>query len=168
MRHPEWLAEVEQLAAAAAARWGYTLAGVDVAGESRRPIVRVYVEGASGVSVDDCARISEELGRALDLHDPVPQAYTLEVASPGLDRALRGEPDFLRFAGRTIELTAREPVEGRRRWKGRLVGIEAGQVVLEDGGAVVRLALDQVASARLVVEMEDLRADFARGGRNRR
>jgi ribosome maturation factor RimP len=165
MKLPEWAGEVERLAAAVAARHGLALAGLEVAGEGRRTIVRVSVEGEGMVSVERCAVISEELGRALDLHDPIPHAYTLEVASPGLDRPLRTEGDFRRFTGRKVEVTTAEAVEGRRRWKGRLVGYEAGQVILEIEAQTVRLPREGIARARLIVDMEDLREDFARGGR---
>jgi len=165
MRQPAWAAGVERLAAATVARWGVKLAGVDVLGDGRRTTVRVSVEGDLGVSVELCARISEELSRALDLHDPIPHEYTLEVASPGLDRRLREEADYRRFVGRTVAVAAREPIEGRRRWKGRLVGVDGGDVVLSVDGEPARVPLDQIAEARLVVEMTDLREDFARGGR---
>lgn len=165
MGQPAWATEVERLAAAVAARRGLVLVGLDVVGDSRRTIIRLSVEGEGGVGVEDCARMSEEIGRALDLHDPIPHPYTLEVASPGLDRRLRSEHDFSRFAGRTVEITTREPIEGRRRWKGRLVGVEGDQVVLEVDAQSARLPLDRIAQARLVVEMADLREDFTRGGR---
>ncbi len=168
MKQPAWTGEVERLAAAVAARHGLALAGLEVAGEGRRTVVRVSVEDLGSqarVSVGRCAETAEELGRALDLHDPIPHGYTLEVASPGLDRPLRTEGDFRRFSGRKVEVTTAEAVEGRRRWKGRLVGHEAGQVILEVEGQTVRLPLDGIARARLVVDMEDLREDFARGGR---
>ncbi len=115
--------------------------------------------------MDQCARISEELGRALDLHDPVPTAYTLEVSSPGLDRPLRTEADYARFAGRKVEITTTEQIDGRRRWKGRLVGVDGGCAVVEIDARIVRVPLGLVASARLVVEMSDLRQDFSRRGR---
>ena len=165
MKAPAWLKDVHDLAAAVAARHGATLFSLDVGSEGRRPIVRVSVERDGGLSVEDCARISEELSRALDLHDPIPHAYRLEVSSPGLDRPLRSAEDFVRFAGRKIELTTREPIEGRRRWRGRLVGLDGTDVVLEVDAHTARLPLERVATARLVVEMEDLREDFARGGR---
>jgi ribosome maturation factor RimP len=165
VKRPDWVAQVERLAAAAAGRHGLAVAGLDVLGEGRRTIVRVSVEAEGGVSVERCAEVAEELGRALDLHDPIPHAYTLEVASPGLDRPLRTEDDFRRFAGRKVEVTTHEAVDGRRRWKGRLGGLEGGRVVLEAEGEIVRLPLEGIARARLVVEMEDLREDFAGGGR---
>ncbi len=165
VKQPAWAADVERLAAAAAARHGLVIAGLEILGEGRRTIVRVSVEGAGEVSVEQCADISEELGRALDLHDPIPHAYALEVASPGLDRPLRSEDDFRRFAGRKVEITTVEAREGRRRWKGRLIGYDGGQAILQVEAQTVRLPLEAIAKARLVVEMEDLREDFARGGR---
>ncbi len=159
---------MERLAAAVAARHGLALADIEIAGEGRRTIVRVSVEvmgSEAGVSVERCAVISEELGRALDLHDPIQHAYTLEVASPGLDRPLRTEGDFRRFTGRKVEVTTAEAVQGRRRWKGRLMEYDAGQVVLVVEAQTVRLPLEGIARARLVVDMEDLREDFVRGGR---
>jgi ribosome maturation factor RimP len=164
MRRPQWAAEVERLAAAVAGRHGVTVAGLEVLGEGRRTIVRVIVEGETGVSVDRCADVAEELGRALDLHDPIPHAYTLEVASPGLDRPFLSEADFRRFAGRKVEITTYAPIEGRRRWKGRLLGLEDDVVAVEVDGHTARLPLAGIARARLAVDMEDLREDFARGG----
>jgi ribosome maturation factor RimP len=129
--------------------------------------VRVSVEGLGedGVSVERCAGVAEGLSRALDLHDPIPHAYTLEVASPGLDRPLRSPADFERFSGRKVEVTTFEPINGRRRWTGRLVGLEGDQVVVEVDAQTARVPLARVAQAHLVVEMEDLREDFTRGGR---
>ncbi|MDR7417576.1 MAG: ribosome maturation factor RimP [Armatimonadota bacterium] len=167
MKRPQWMAEVERLAETAAGRWGLTVAGIEVLGEGRHTIVRVTVEAEGGVSVDRCADVAEALGRALDLHDPIPHRYTLEVASPGLDRPLFREADFERFAGRKVEITTYEPVDGRRRWRGRLLGLEGGQVALDVDGQVTRLSLVGIARARLAVDMEDLREDFARGGHAR-
>jgi ribosome maturation factor RimP len=164
MKRPQWAAEVERLAEGVAGRHGLTVAGIEVLGERRHTVIRVSVEGETGVSVDHCAAVAEELGRALDLHDPIPHRYTLEVASPGLDRPLFRASDFQRFAGRKVEVTAYEPLDGRRRWKGRLLGLEGDQVALEVEGQAVRLPLAGIARARLAVDMEDLRQDFARGG----
>jgi ribosome maturation factor RimP len=164
MRRPQWAAEVEHLAEGVARRHGLALAGVEVLGERQHTIIRISVESEAGVSVDRCAVVAEELSRALDLHDPIPHRYTLEVASPGLDRPLLREADFHRFAGRKVEVTMHEPLDGRRRWKGRLRGLEGDRVTLEVEGEMIRLPLAGIARARLAVDMEDLRQDFARGG----
>ncbi|MDR7484177.1 MAG: ribosome maturation factor RimP [Armatimonadota bacterium] len=166
-RRPVWAGQVEKLADAVAQRYGLALAGLDVLGEGPRTIVRIsveYLDREVGVSVDDCALVAEELGRALDLHDPIPHAYTLEVASPGLDRPLRSEADYRRFAGRKVEVTTHRPIHGRRRWKGRLLGLEQDRVVLEVEAQAVHLPLADVARAHLAVDMDDLREDFLKGG----
>jgi ribosome maturation factor RimP len=147
-----------------AGRHGVVVAGLEVLGEGRRTIVRVIVESESGVGVDRYAEVAEELSRALDLHDPIPHGYTLEVASPGLDRPFLSEADFRRFAGRKVDITTYAPVEGRRRWKGRLIGLEGDVVALDVDGQTARLPLAGIARARLAVDMDDLREDFARGG----
>jgi ribosome maturation factor RimP len=167
MARPAWIAEVERLAETVAKGRGLTLVAVDVVGEGRRTIIRVSVEdeNENGPNVDRCAEIAEELGRALDLHDPVPHTYTLEVASPGLDRPLRSESDYQRFSGRKIEVTTSEPINGRRRWKGRLVGLEGENVIVDVDGGRAALPISLISRAHLVVEMEDLRVDLARGGR---
>jgi ribosome maturation factor RimP len=165
MAQPTWVADVERLAEVVASHQGVTLVAVDVVGDVRRALIRVSVEDESGLNVDRCAEVAEELGRALDLHDPVPHAYTLEVASPGLDRPLRRAADYQRFQGRKVEVTTSEPINGRRRWKGRLVGLEGDDVLVDvDGGRAI-LPLGLIARAHLVVDMEDLRADLTRGGR---
>jgi ribosome maturation factor RimP len=107
--------------------------------------------------------VSEALSRELDLYDLLAESYMLEVASPGLDRPLRRPRDFVRFSGRTIAVTAVAPIEGQRRFRGRLLGLVDGRVSigLEDGREV-RLAFDEIAQARLVIEVAELREDFKR------
>ena len=165
MARPVWVGDVERLAETVASGRGLSLVAVDVVGDGRRTIIRVSVEDENGLDLDRCAEMADELGRALDLHDPVPHAYTLEVASPGLDRPLRTEADYRRFSGRKVEVTTSEPINGRRKWKGRLVGLDGADVIVDvDGGRAV-LPISLIARAHLVVEMEDLRVDLARGGR---
>jgi ribosome maturation factor RimP len=85
------------------------------------------------VSVDDCAEVSRELSTILDVEDVVPGAYVLEVSSPGLDRPLRNEGDFQRFAGRLAKIVMSRPVDGQSFFRGRLEGVEGGAVVIDDG-----------------------------------
>ncbi len=155
-----------------AARWGLQVVDVEVLGEGPRTVVRVLAEGLDGVTVNELARVSESLSSQLDAQDLIGHAYTLEVSSPGLDRPLRSEADFTRFAGRTVEIWVDPPVEGRRRFKGRLLGLRGmgGQEVelALDAGTppqTVRLARDRVTAARLVVDEEMLKQDLAKGGR---
>lgn len=167
--------QVTEIARPIADRWGLDVVDVEVLGEGPRTVVRVLADGTEGVTVDELARVSEALSRQLDTRDLIPHAYTLEVASPGLDRPLRGEADFARFAGHTVEVWLDPPLEGRRHLKGRLVGLRGigGQeveLVLGGGApaATVRVPRVQVTAARLVVDEEMLRQDLAKGGRRDR
>jgi ribosome maturation factor RimP len=163
MRWQEIRQQVEILAAPIAARMGLEVVDVEVAGGGPRQVLRVLVDREGGVDVEECARLSDALSRELDLYDLPVGPYTLEVASPGLDRALRKPGDFIRFSGRTVAVTAQVPVGGQRRFQGRLLGLVDGRVALRlHDGREVRLEQDNIAQARLVVGMDDLREDLRR------
>jgi ribosome maturation factor RimP len=156
---------VTDLAQAIADRLAIELVGVEVVGEGARTILRVLVDRDGGVSVDDCARLSEMLSRQLDIEEPFGHHYTLEVASPGLDRPLRKAADFDRFAGSLAEITTASPVEGQRRFVGRLLGVRSGRVgLMLDGGRELHVPLDEIAQSRLRVDPEEIRKDLKRGG----
>jgi ribosome maturation factor RimP len=109
-------------------------------------------EPADSVGVDDCRRVSDDLSALLDVEDAIDRAYTLEVTSPGLDRPLRGPDDYERFRGRLAQFVTAEPVEGQTHFRGRLQGIEDGQVVLVEGKRTHRIPLAAISRARLEVE----------------
>lgn len=153
--------QLEEMLRPIAARMGLETVGVELAGESHRTILRVLMDRPEGgITVEECARVNESLSRQLDLYDIFAHPYTLEVSSPGLDRPLRSDADFRRFAGRKAEIHTYAPVEGQRRFRGLLLGMLGEAVVLQVEQKQVQLARDQIAQARLVVEMEDLRADL--------
>ncbi|HLW48871.1 MAG TPA: ribosome maturation factor RimP [bacterium] len=162
-RRQEIAGQVEAVAVPIGARMGLEIVDVELAGDPRHPVLRILVERDGGAGIEDCARLSEALGRELDLYDLPIERYTLEVASPGLDRALRKTAEFVRFAGRSVAVTLHAPVDGQRRFRGRLLGLVDGRpaVQLEDGREV-RFDMDNIAQARLVVEEEVLRQDLRR------
>jgi ribosome maturation factor RimP len=130
--------QVRALAARVAATHGLDLFDVQFRREAGGMVLRVQIDrpGASAtaedsVSVEDCAVVSRDLSAVLDVEDVVAAAYTLEVSSPGLDRPLRGADDYRRFAGRRAKLVMREAVDGQTYFKGRLGGVEGGEVVIE-------------------------------------
>lgn len=163
MRRREMADQVTVLAAPIAARLGLAIVDVELSGVAGHPVVRVLVERDGGVGIEDCAALSEALGREMDLYDLPIGTYTLEVASPGLDRPLRKPEEFLRFSGRNVAVTTFAPVDGQRRFRGQLLGLVDGAVAvrLEDGREL-RFAPADIAQARLVVGMEDLRQDLRR------
>ena len=123
-------------------------------------VVRVFIDrpgpaatAEESVSIEDCEQVSREIGTILDVEDPLPFAYTLEVSSPGLDRPLRGEQDYRRFAGRLAKIVVSEAVDNQKAFEGRLRGIEDRDVLLEGPkGRMHRLPLQLITRARLEVE----------------
>jgi len=121
--------------------------------EAGRWVLRVYVDKTDGVTVDDCAGISRRIGDVIEVEDLIPHGYRLEVSSPGLDRTLKTEEDFRRFTGRTVKVAMKEPQEGRKNFKGKIVGCIMGSFELEDAdGARFRLPLSDLHRARLEIE----------------
>ena len=163
MRRQEIAGQVAALVGPIATRLGLEVVDVELIGTGRHQILRVLVDRDGGAGVEECARVSEALSRELDLYDLLADSYTLEVASPGLDRPLRRLRDFVRFSGRTVAVTSAAPIEGQRRFRGRLLGLVDGRVAIKlEDGREVRLAPDEITLARLVVEMSELREDFKR------
>ena len=130
---------------------GFELVDVELAGSHHNPILRVYIDSPVGVNVDDCARVSRQLSALLDVEDPLPGQYTLEVSSPGVDRPLVTPDDFKRFVGETIKVKMHVPLAGgRRNFSGRLVDVAADHVVVEVDKEHFDLAFDSMERARLV------------------
>jgi len=123
-------------------------------------VVRIFIDrpGPSAtpeesVSVDDCAEVNREIGTILDVEDPLPFAYTLEVSSPGLDRPLRAAGDYRRFEGRLAKVVVSEPVDNQKAFEGRLCGIDQDDVLLEaPNGRRHRLPMRLITRGRLEVE----------------
>jgi len=101
------------------------------------------------VTLDDCQRVSEQIGAFLDVEDPLPGSYVLEVSSPGFDRRLRKLEHFTRFSGENAKVELRDALDGRRRFTGRLAGVEGSEVLLEVDGELTRLPFGDIAMARL-------------------
>jgi len=163
MKRIDIVSEVERLLQPITRSLGLETVEVRIAGEGQRTVLRVLVDRPDGgITVEECAKVSEVLGRQLDLYDFIPHTYTLEVSSPGLDRPLRTDDEFRRFAGRRAEVVAAEPVDGQRRFRGMLLGVVGEAVVLQVEQRQVHIPKAQIHQARLVVEMDDLRADLER------
>lgn len=110
-------------------------------------------EADAGVTLSDCERVSQEISTVLDVEDLLPDSYTLEVSSPGLDRPLRHADDYRRFAGRLAKIVLSEPIERQTAFAGRVRGFEGEDVLFEsEGGKDVRLPLRLISRARLDVE----------------
>ena len=133
---------------------GYEMVELEFHPQGRGGLLRVFIDKDGGVTVDDCEIVSRQVSAVLDVEDPIPGHYTLEVSSPGLDRPLRKEADFTRFAGERARLELLVPRDGRKRYTGILRGVEAGQVLIEVDGELHRLPFADVAKTRLVPDYE--------------
>lgn len=136
---------------------GFTLVRVRLSG-GHRPVLQVMAERrADGqMSVDDCTTLSRALSALLDVEDPIVGEYLLEVSSPGIDRPLVKPADFARFAGQVARVETARPIDGRRKFTGRLLGLSADEtaVRIEVEGAAHELALSDLATAKLVLTDE--------------
>ena len=133
---------------------GLSLVDVELKGGRSNALLRVYIDKPGGVTHGDCELVSEQLSAILDVEDPFPSTYTLEVSSPGLDRKLVRASDYQHFAGRRARLVLREAPTENKVLEGRLVGFEDGRVRLDaDRTGLVEVALENISKAQLIVEL---------------
>lgn len=136
----------------ALAAMGYEIVRVQLGGGRRSPTLQIMCDrlDGQGLTLDDCAEISRLASAVLDVEDPIAGEYTLEVSSPGLDRPLIRPKDFDRFVGCEARIELSLPVDGRKRFRGVLRGLEGETVLLETGDGPCRLALPDIEKARLI------------------
>ena len=153
------IGKIEAIIAPSLEAMGYRVVRVAVTG-GRRATLQIMAERAdeAAMTVDDCADISRTVSALLDVADPIETAYFLEVSSPGIDRPLVKREDFARFAGYETRVELSAPVDGRKRFRGRLEGIEGDQVRLVVEGAPVVLPFPIITRAKLVLTDELLAA----------
>ena len=148
-------AAVERLVAPSLAATGYEVVRVLVMGQ-HRPLLQIMIERADrrAVSVDDCAEVSRTVSALLDVEELIAGSYTLEVSSPGIDRPLTRPEHFARFAGFEAKLETRFPLDGRKRFTGRLLGLEGERVRIATAEGEMALPLADVQRAKLVLTDE--------------
>ncbi len=147
-------ARIREIAEKIAASEGLELVDLEYRREGAGKVVRLFIDKPDGVTLADCQEISGQVGAQLEVEDLVPESYTLQVSSPGLDRRLTREADFIRFTGRLARVTTHQPIQGRRRFLGHIEGFAEGKIVLrtEENGAM-EIRLEEVAMARLEIEL---------------
>jgi ribosome maturation factor RimP len=131
---------------------GMELVEVGYRREARGWVLRLTIDKEGGVTLDDCGRISQEVGRELDVEDFISVPYILEVSSPGLTRPLRTEKDFIKQCNRLIKLRTVDPINNRQQFKGRLLEVRDGQIELEMEEGIVQIPLANIAKANLEIE----------------
>jgi ribosome maturation factor RimP len=156
----EPLAQIRAIAERVAASRGLEVWDVQSRREATGYVVRVFIDrpgpaatSEESVGIEDCEQVHREIGTILDVEDPLPFAYTLEVSSPGLDRPLRNADDYRRFAGRLAKVVVREAVDNQKAFEGRLRGMDGDAVLLEaPNGRLHRLPYGLISRGRLDVE----------------
>lgn len=132
---------------------GYQLWGYDFNSGKHTAQLRVYIDSPLGVTVDDCARVSHQLGGVLDAEELIKGPYTLEVSSPGLDRPLFKPAQYQRFIGETIKLRLRWLIEGRRNITGELQDVDEKKIIVKQAESCYAIPLEAIDRARLVSDL---------------
>ena len=135
---------------------GYEFVGLEYTGQSKNAVLRIYIDREQGIDLDDCGRVSGEVAALLDVEDPISGQYNLEVSSPGLDRPLFTLEQCARFAGEQVQMTVFAPVEGRRKFKGRILSVTGDTLNIDQDGAEIALDFSNIAKARLVPDYDSL------------
>ncbi len=129
---------------------GYELVDIEYQPNPKHGVLRLYIDKDTGIQLDDCSEVSFQISALIDVENPVPGRFNLEVSSPGLDRPLRKREDFLRFRGEIVKVKTAMAFDGQRNFKGRLLAIKDDQLVLECESEEVHLPLSAIDMARLV------------------
>jgi ribosome maturation factor RimP len=130
-------------------RLGYELVELEYAAGRSQAVVRLFIDTPAGITVDDCERVSRDVAALLDVDDPIPTAYTLEVSSPGFDRVLRVPAHFERFVGERVFVELKAPRAGRKRYTGLLQVVTATGIELEVDKQRVVVPFEEIGKARL-------------------
>jgi len=141
--------ELWAMAEPLAASFDCELVDVEYVKEAGQWYVRFMIDREIPIDHEICGKVSEALSAALDEKDPIPYSYMLEVSSPGIERPLRKESDFLRFAGKEAVINLYAPIEGKKAYQGILAGLHVGAVLLLVNGREMTFPFDQIAKARL-------------------
>lgn len=134
---------------------GFELVEVEYLSKYGKWVLRIYIDREGGVTIDDCARVSRELGDLIDIKNVIEHGYVLEVSSPGIDRPLKNERDFTRAIGKKIKVKMAEPINGRRNFSGRLKDFKEQTLYLEAEEGLIALSWPGIQRANLVYEFED-------------
>jgi len=128
---------------------GYEMVDLEVS--NRGKLLRLFIDKPEGITIDDCVLISNQVGNVLAVENDI-DYDRLEVSSPGLDRVLKKDADFIRFAGERAQVKTRMPIEGRKNFVGVLRGLENGELLIEVEGQVHKVAMTNIDKARLSPE----------------
>lgn len=131
---------------------GYELVDIEYKKEGAHWYLRLYIDKPNGITLDDCQEASQRIGEMLDKKDPIAHNYYLEVSSPGLDRPLKKEEDFIRYKGHKVDVSLYKPIAGSRKHTGKLIGLIDDVIEIDVDGKSMKFERDDVAIVRLTIE----------------
>ena len=146
--------KISELAGSVAEQQAVEVVDVELSGSSRKLLIRIFLDKEKGVTLDDCSHFSRALSALLDVEDPVPAAYILEVSSPGLDRPLKALKDFQRSIGKLVRIITKSRIEEQNVFTGRLTGVEGENITLSFNDKEIEIPFDQISKARLEIELK--------------
>jgi ribosome maturation factor RimP len=152
LKSEKLLQEVREVVEPILQSQGYELVDLEYQRESRGWVLRIYLDREGGITLDDCSGVSHEVGAVLEVKDVIPNAYVLEVSSPGLTRPLKKPEDYNRFRNQLVKIKLFQPLDGRRNFKGILLGLERETVRVEADGQVFEIPLQSIAKANLEID----------------
>ncbi|MCC6074220.1 ribosome maturation factor RimP [Pseudomonas sp. GCM10022188] len=144
------LEQLQALLAPVVEALGYQCWGVEFISQGRHSLLRVYIDHANGILIDDCEKVSRQISGVLDVEDPISGEYTLEVSSPGMDRPLFTLEQFAAHVGAQVKIRLRSPYEGRRNFQGVLHGVEEQDVVVQVDNHEYLLPIESIDKANII------------------
>ena len=148
--------KVRGIAERVAVSSGLEVVEVELRGGGKARMLRIVIDKPAGITHEDCANLSREVGTILDVEDAIPGSYTLEVSSPGLDRKLIRPADYERFTGSRVKLTTQQPVNGNRHFEGRLESFQQGRLTLDLGAAKKKRRPELGASEKVEIDLANV------------
>lgn len=134
---------------------GYTFWGLEYLSQGKQTVLRVFIDHENGITVDDCAAVSRQISSVMDVEDPISQVYNLEVSSPGMDRPVFTLEQYQSLAGNIIDVRLRMAFDGRRKFKGQLIGVEQEDIVLRVDDNEYLLPIELIEKANVVPQFKD-------------
>ncbi|OPX46218.1 ribosome maturation factor RimP [Ruminiclostridium hungatei] len=144
--------DIMELAAPVVEALNYELVDVEFIKEGANWYLRIYIDKPGGISIDDCQAVSEQMSGILDKKDPIEQSYYLEVSSPGLERPLKTERDFVKYKGELVEVKVFQPIDGKKVFEGQLVGLIENKIVISDAGNDIEFDREKVAIVKRAIK----------------
>ncbi len=144
--------EITELAAPIAEELNYELVEVEFVKEGANWYLRIYIDKPGGISIDDCQAVSERMSDILDKKDPIEQSYYLEVSSPGLERPLKTERDFIKYKGELVEVKVFQPIDGKKVFEGQLVGLVDNKIIIIEDGKNIEFDKEKVAIVKRAIK----------------